>query len=553
MTVIGFDADGSPENAGSGFVVSEGLVATNYHVLEGCTSARLSFAGGMHHPVVGVVASNADLDLVILRIDRIVRSALPLAERDAARGDRIFVIGSPLGLEGTMTDGLVSGIREVDGRDLLQISAPISSGSSGGPVLSEGGEVVGVTVSSLEGGQNLNFAIPARYLRTMLAETTEPQPLTESVPRRHVSENLKSLADAKSDYEADLRQIWDSAAAERQAILDDTTKEVREFRARSQQAGDLDDVMAAESLLAQLETGNFALRMEINLPRPLESIVSRFQNATERAELETQNAALSRLSDYISALETLERDLTRDGKIHEALRVRVEFDQASQQQLSRSLRHGLVLYYTFDHEGAFVRDQGQYQHDGLHGRRSEGEYSASVLGGLALHCGVSGDYIEVPGLPTVGQGLSVSVWVRPKSLSDRAFERPVVSCNQIRSNELRGWAVRIANSIVEFQFKSDGPSSNAIGRIQVAEDAWHHIVGVFNGTTVSVWFDGRRLASVPLQNRHIQSDGVLNIGRDPAYPERQFRGLIDELRMYERALSASEIARLYHIGASRLP
>ena len=88
----------------------------------------------------------------------------------------MYSIGSPLGLQNTLSQGLVSGIREMDGYRLFQISAPISHGSSGGPIFSASGEVVGIAVLTIDGGQNLNFAIPIDYARGMLG-MSQTQPL----------------------------------------------------------------------------------------------------------------------------------------------------------------------------------------------------------------------------------------------------------------------------------------------------------------------------------------------------------------------------------------
>jgi len=86
-----------------------------------------------------------------------------------ATGDEIYVIGNPEGLEGTFSKGVISGIRSIDGRSYFQITAPISPGSSGGPVLNASGEVIGVAVASWRTGQNLNFAIPVFYVRSLLS------------------------------------------------------------------------------------------------------------------------------------------------------------------------------------------------------------------------------------------------------------------------------------------------------------------------------------------------------------------------------------------------
>jgi hypothetical protein len=81
-------------------------------------------------------------------------------------------------LEGTFSQGIVSSIRQIGSDKLLQITAPISPGSSGGPVLNSKGEVIGVSVATFRGGQNLNFAIPSNYLKDLIGKAGPPKPLS---------------------------------------------------------------------------------------------------------------------------------------------------------------------------------------------------------------------------------------------------------------------------------------------------------------------------------------------------------------------------------------
>src|SRR5205814_3847452 len=91
-------------------------------------------------------------------------------------GDAVYAIGNPIGLEGTFSQGVVSGVRAFGSDRLLQITAPISPGSSGGPVLDQTGTVVGVSVMSIVTGQNLNFAIPSEYVARLQSRKTEVRP-----------------------------------------------------------------------------------------------------------------------------------------------------------------------------------------------------------------------------------------------------------------------------------------------------------------------------------------------------------------------------------------
>lgn len=164
---------------GSGFFVGEGLVVTNFHVIAGMSEGWVRVLGQDRRIAVeGVVAIDRKHDLAVLKVGEGGIAALPRGQdQDLAIADKLYAIGNPHGLEGTFSEGLLSSIRRVDNETMLQISAPISQGSSGGPVLDEHGHVVGVAVGMLKDGQNLNFAIPVRYVEALLADVGRPRPL----------------------------------------------------------------------------------------------------------------------------------------------------------------------------------------------------------------------------------------------------------------------------------------------------------------------------------------------------------------------------------------
>jgi len=175
--------DGEPIAFGSGFVIRAGLVATNAHVLEdGCEAVAKLPDDETLYTVENVLYQNESLDLAILEIDMPARPVLPLGDSDAVRiGQTVFAVGNPMGLEGTFSVGNVSARRTIEGQSYLQITAPISPGSSGGPVLDDEGRVIGIATLQLNLGQNLNFAIPARRLQTIL-DSLGSQPATASKP-----------------------------------------------------------------------------------------------------------------------------------------------------------------------------------------------------------------------------------------------------------------------------------------------------------------------------------------------------------------------------------
>jgi hypothetical protein len=153
--------------SGSGFFVdSNGTALTNFHVIEGGASAKITLsATGKTYDVLGVYDYNAAIDLAYLKIDG---SNFPYLETGDSKnllgGATIYTIGSPLGLQNTITQGIISNTSRVyDDISYIQISAAISSGSSGGALINESGKVIGVTCAYFVGGQNLNLAVPIHY------------------------------------------------------------------------------------------------------------------------------------------------------------------------------------------------------------------------------------------------------------------------------------------------------------------------------------------------------------------------------------------------------
>ena len=144
------DADGQPLGLGSGFFVGKGLVATNLHVIEDAAKGYAKRVGQeTKYAIEGITAGDDGNDLVIIKVSALDVPALTLGDSDAVQvGEAVYAVGNPRGLDGTFSQGVISSIREVKTRKRLQFTAPISPGSSGGPVLNEVGEVIGVTVAT---------------------------------------------------------------------------------------------------------------------------------------------------------------------------------------------------------------------------------------------------------------------------------------------------------------------------------------------------------------------------------------------------------------------
>ncbi len=167
---------------GSGFFVSgDGLLVTNFHCIQGARNARIVTADGGRFVVKGVLAHNAKADLALLKVSGRVKAYLSLAkDRPPPVGTRVFAIGNPKGLTNTLSDGMISGLRAMAGEvHFLQTTAPISHGSSGGPLLTADGKVVGVTTATYTDGQNLNLAVPAAEVRKLMKNASALLPIAD--------------------------------------------------------------------------------------------------------------------------------------------------------------------------------------------------------------------------------------------------------------------------------------------------------------------------------------------------------------------------------------
>lgn len=165
------DAKGKPIGSGSGIMIGrDGYILTNNHVASGGRfySVRIEEDEQVYQ-TDEMIKYNSVLDLAVLRIPRKL-SPIPIYQgrEKLVRGQKVVAIGSPLGLFNSVSDGIISGFRVVDGVDMIQFTAPISHGSSGGAVLNLYGEVIGISTAGIDSGQNINLAVGYGYIRTFI-------------------------------------------------------------------------------------------------------------------------------------------------------------------------------------------------------------------------------------------------------------------------------------------------------------------------------------------------------------------------------------------------
>ncbi len=157
---------GAPVASGSGVVIGPGAVITNCHVALRGDTLEVKLGGVSYSASVEV--ANEERDLCLLNVVGLRAPAVSLGSIDSLRvGQRVYAVGAPQGLDLTISDGIVSGLREMQGGKMIQTTAPVSPGSSGGGLFDTSGRMVGVVTFQNKVGQNLNFAVPADWVGEM--------------------------------------------------------------------------------------------------------------------------------------------------------------------------------------------------------------------------------------------------------------------------------------------------------------------------------------------------------------------------------------------------
>ncbi len=213
------DSSGKPTALGSAFLIRPHLLVTNSHVV---SAGSPVLAVGPLRVQLKVLRVDRKNDLALLSVDaELTSTPLQLSQEKPQPGQEVFAIGNPEGLENSISQGIIAGLRNVEDRELIQITSPISHGSSGGPILDSHGEVIGVAVGMLQDGQNLNFAVPAKYVKALL---DAPQSSTvESADCSNRGTELSALIEKKkgdtysdepsSEYQVDSNKLRELATS----------------------------------------------------------------------------------------------------------------------------------------------------------------------------------------------------------------------------------------------------------------------------------------------------------------------------------------------------
>ncbi|HEU0040352.1 MAG TPA: trypsin-like peptidase domain-containing protein [Verrucomicrobiae bacterium] len=222
-------------------VLRPGLAVTAWHVVHDAQKIEAWFSDHRRAKIVGLVAKDEKLDLALIEIEANNRPRTVLSTNTPRIGAKAFVIGAPKGMDFSIADGLISQVRELEGVCQYQLSCPISPGNSGGPVLNDRGEVVGIVSWRKAGVQNLSFAVPSlEVLRLDSRKPAVPWPVgglggSDSFPEKGTLDGERVKSDARGL--ADFRQALSELAGKSVTLTLETGGAVQSFSFEAPRAG----------------------------------------------------------------------------------------------------------------------------------------------------------------------------------------------------------------------------------------------------------------------------------------------------------------------------
>ncbi len=209
--VENYDRNGTAISSGSGFFIDQnGTAVTNYHVIEGVTKSRIYLSDKKKwYNVVGVYDYSAKNDWAVIKVDISNSPYLEISSEEPLGGEEVFAIGSPHGLDNTISEGLISNTnRTLDGVRFLQISVPTSNGSSGGALINRKGQVVGITSAGFNFGQNLNLALPISVIKGYSTQRAFPLSATGEFDNENVVGDIDASGLSRQQIAYKLLLSW---------------------------------------------------------------------------------------------------------------------------------------------------------------------------------------------------------------------------------------------------------------------------------------------------------------------------------------------------------
>ncbi|MBX7046575.1 MAG: trypsin-like peptidase domain-containing protein [Ignavibacteria bacterium] len=238
VVVIACDSYGTPVAQGSGVVIDDnGTIVTNYHVLSSYTNIKIKHNETLIEDCQ-ITGKHKNSDIAFLKVSPGIFKSIPLGSNDEVKiGQKIYALGSPLGFENSITEGIVNGIRKIShysDDNYIQISASISHGSSGGALINTSGKLIGITTSTIEEGQNINFAIPVDKIISLQYSVASDDNYFNS------DKNTKTKRKDNNDYSSgdeNTRSQKDTYKKDRSGNADKNDKEGRASVPDNQRSG----------------------------------------------------------------------------------------------------------------------------------------------------------------------------------------------------------------------------------------------------------------------------------------------------------------------------